>query len=231
MGFIPRGASWYIADIVLEFQIEDDPRNVVHVNTLLVEAGSPEEAYDKAVGFGKDGDTAYLNTDGKLATVRFRGLRALNVIHDDLEDGAELTYEEELAVPETVLASWLTEKSDLAVFAPIPDREDTPNYMPDHIAREILARMRAADGEERPCRPAERAGPKEKAMRDPARIDQILDLLREVWTRSPDLRLRQLIVNAVRPGQPCPEVFSVEDTVLARRLERMLGQPASPPDE
>ena len=62
-------------------------------------------------------------------------------------------------------------------------------------------------------------------MRDPARIDQILDLLREVWARSPDLRLGQLIVNAVRPREPCPEVFSVEDTVLARRLERMRKQP------
>ena len=68
-------------------------------------------------------------------------------------------------------------------------------------------------------------------MRDPARIDRMLDLLREVWTRSPDLRLGQLIVNAVRPHDPCPEVFSVEDTVLARRLERMLKQPPAPPDD
>jgi hypothetical protein len=59
-------------------------------------------------------------------------------------------------------------------------------------------------------------------MRDPARIDQMLELLREVWTRSPDLRLGQLIVNAVRPSDPCPEVFSIEDTVLARRFQRML---------
>ena len=65
-------------------------------------------------------------------------------------------------------------------------------------------------------------------MRDPGRIDQILDLLREVWTRSPDLRLGQLIVNAVRPRDPCPEVFAIEDTVLARRLERMLEDP--PPE-
>ncbi len=65
-------------------------------------------------------------------------------------------------------------------------------------------------------------------MRDPARIDPLLELVRQVWVRSPDLRLGQLIVNAVRPGQPCPEVFAVEDTVLARRLERMLSQPPAP---
>jgi hypothetical protein len=68
-------------------------------------------------------------------------------------------------------------------------------------------------------------------MRDSARIDQILGLLREVWTRSPDLRLGQLIVDAVRPRDPCPEVFSVEDTVLARRLERMLKRPPAPPGD
>lgn len=60
------------------------------------------------------------------------------------------------------------------------------------------------------------------AVRNPARIDQVLGLLREVWTRSPDLRLGQLIVNAARPGHPCPEVFAIEGTVLARRLEGML---------
>lgn len=68
-------------------------------------------------------------------------------------------------------------------------------------------------------------------MRDPARIDQILDLLREVWKQSPDLQLGQLIVNAVRPLEPCPEVFSIEDTVLARRLERMLTQPPGQPGD
>lgn len=65
-------------------------------------------------------------------------------------------------------------------------------------------------------------------MRDPARIDQMLDLLREVWTRSPDLRLGQLIVNAVRPQESCLPVFSIEDAVLARRLEWMLKEQPTP---
>ena len=68
-------------------------------------------------------------------------------------------------------------------------------------------------------------------MRDPARIDQMLELLREVWTRSPDLRLGQLIVNAVLPQEPCLPVFSIEDTVLARRLECMLKERPAPSDD
>ena len=73
MGFIPQGARWYIADVVLEHKIEDDPRNVVHINSLLVEATSPEEAYDKAMKLGQADETEYPNTAGKPVTVRFRG--------------------------------------------------------------------------------------------------------------------------------------------------------------
>ena len=55
-------------------------------------------------------------------------------------------------------------------------------------------------------------------MRDPARIDDVLAALRAAWVESPDLRLGQLIVNAVLPSNPCPEVFHAEDDVLLRGL-------------
>ena len=67
-------------------------------------------------------------------------------------------------------------------------------------------------------------------MRDPARIDQVLDVLRRVWMQNPDYRLGQLIVNAVRPQEPSPAVFNIEDTVLVRRLQRLGGDPQAPPD-
>lgn len=55
-------------------------------------------------------------------------------------------------------------------------------------------------------------------MRDPARIDRILDQLRTAWTASPDMRLGQLLVVLLRPTEPCPQVFYAEDTVLESRL-------------
>jgi len=55
-------------------------------------------------------------------------------------------------------------------------------------------------------------------MQDPARIDVTLAALRAAWVESPDLRLGQLIVNAVRPSDPCPEVFYAEDEALLRGL-------------
>jgi hypothetical protein len=58
-------------------------------------------------------------------------------------------------------------------------------------------------------------------MRDPARIDDVLAALRAAWAESPDLRLGQLIVNAVRPRNPCPEVFYTEDDALVRGLNSL----------
>ncbi len=36
-------------------------------------------------------------------------------------------------------------------------------------------------------------------MRDAARVDQVLAIVRDVWSRYPHMRLGQLLVNAVRP--------------------------------
>lgn len=58
-------------------------------------------------------------------------------------------------------------------------------------------------------------------MRDPKRIDEILNELREVWTSNPDLRLCQLIVNVVNPKQSSPEVFYIEDDEFRSRLRKL----------
>ena len=55
-------------------------------------------------------------------------------------------------------------------------------------------------------------------MRDPQRIEQILDVLREVWESQPDLRLGQIVVNAIRPSESCPQIFSAEDDLLLEGL-------------
>jgi len=58
-------------------------------------------------------------------------------------------------------------------------------------------------------------------MRDPERIDPVLAAVREIWMEYPDLRLGQLLVNAVRPAEPCPELYSVEDSALVRKLQEL----------
>ena len=55
-------------------------------------------------------------------------------------------------------------------------------------------------------------------MRDPNRIDLILNQLRDAWKQQPDMRLGQLLVVMARPTNPCPELFHLEDDQLAHRL-------------
>ena len=119
MGYIPPGARWYLAEIVEEFTIEDDSDNVVHTNMVLIEADSPENAYLRANEIGSQSETTYTNTDGKRVTVAFRGLRSLNVIHDELAHGTALIYSRRDGMTREELDQWVRTKEELGVFAPI----------------------------------------------------------------------------------------------------------------
>ena len=137
MSYIPKDARWYLAEIVMEIAVEGDPRNVVHMDTTLVRANSPNEAYDRAQELGTQGETRYPNSFGRMVTIRFRGLRSLEVIPDELEHGAELTYSERVGVPEEEIARLITAKERLGVFRPI-----TPSHGPDYSSREVLEEAR-----------------------------------------------------------------------------------------
>lgn len=52
-------------------------------------------------------------------------------------------------------------------------------------------------------------------MRDPQRIEPILQLIREVWYQAPDLRLAQLIMNALSIAA---DPYHVEDDHLFQKL-------------
>lgn len=132
MGYIPTDARWYLAEIVMEITVQDDSRNVVHLNTTLVRSDSPDEAYNRARELGAQSETSYENSHGKTVTHRFRGLRSLDVICEDLQHGAELTFAERIAVPEDEIAKLITAKQKLAVFQPI-----TPSQGPDYGSREV----------------------------------------------------------------------------------------------
>jgi Domain of unknown function (DUF4288) len=120
MPYIPANANWWLADLIVEFTIEGEDGNAVHYNLTLVRADSADEAYAKAVRLGERHEVTFTNTDGKLVNVRFRGLRDLMVIHDELEDGAELLYEEEADVAEDRILAAIRPKHKLSVFAPSP---------------------------------------------------------------------------------------------------------------
>ena len=136
MGYIPKCAKWYLAEIVQEITVEGDPRNVVHTNLVLVRADSPEDAYPKAMELGTAGEQSYENIEGRLVTFRFRGLRDLNVVHGELEHGAELSYGEHIGMDESAVQKWVTPKEELGVFLPI-----NPSTGPDYRSRDVVEKI------------------------------------------------------------------------------------------
>ena len=52
-------------------------------------------------------------------------------------------------------------------------------------------------------------------MRDPARIEKIISVIREIWYAQPDVRLTQLIMNALVMND---DPYYVEDDVLEKKL-------------
>jgi hypothetical protein len=53
-------------------------------------------------------------------------------------------------------------------------------------------------------------------MRDPARIEVMLGLIRKVWYDAPDLRLTQLIMNELKMNS---DPYYVEDDILEDALK------------
>jgi len=139
MAYIPKDAKWYLAELVMECRIEGEPRNVVHINIVLVRADSPEEAFEKAEQLGREGEASYLNPTNQKIVWIYRGLRALNVIHDELEHGAELVFEEKIDVSEDAVQNMITTKSQLNVFRSDELGDSSrPNYGCKEIMEEAL---------------------------------------------------------------------------------------------
>jgi hypothetical protein len=66
-------------------------------------------------------------------------LRDLNVIHDELEHGAELMFEERINISEGAVQDMITTKSQLNLFRPDKQRDPSkPNYGCKEIMEEAL---------------------------------------------------------------------------------------------
>ena len=60
--------------------------------------------------------------------------------------------------------------------------------------------------------------------KEPNIEEDVVNAIMEAWAKYPDMRLTQLIVNAINPKDPCSEVYSVEDSKLIKLLTRFKDQ-------
>ena len=147
MGFVPSDAEWYLAELVQELTVKDDPRNLIWRNLTLVHAHSPDEAYERALALGRESETEYQNPAGKLVAIRFRGISYLDVIHDPLEHGAELLFSSECDVPPEQVRGLLRSKEELDLFRP-----NQPLPGPDVASGEIVSELQERFGVQGPAR-------------------------------------------------------------------------------
>jgi len=96
----PRAKYWFWAETVLgtvHKGREKDPNAPCEVwqNLIIIQASDEHEALRKAeeIGRADAGDSrSSLRLDGKPAICKFMGVASLGLIHDQLEDGAEITW-------------------------------------------------------------------------------------------------------------------------------------------
>lgn len=125
MAFIPKGSLWYIADVVEELHVVGRKRQTVFINTFLIKASSPEEAYTQSLKVGRNANVSYKNMYGEKVDCRFRGLLNLNVIHEELGHGCELFYRTKPRLTPKGIQRLITKKNDLGVFVDIPPIKKT----------------------------------------------------------------------------------------------------------
>ncbi len=57
--------------------------------------------------------------------------------------------------------------------------------------------------------------------KEPGIEEDVINAIMETWAKYPDMRLTQLIVNAIAPNEPCIEIFNTEDSELIKLLNRL----------
>ena len=143
MAYIPNDAEWYLADLIVEIRVEKDPRCVVHINTILINANSPNDAYEKANMLGiEHASDPYLNSAGQRVSTRYVGLKDLAVIHDKLEHGAELFFVERTDLQAEDVSALVQPKDKLSVFSSA-EPSVGPDYSSGQIAEDYKKAMKS----------------------------------------------------------------------------------------
>jgi transcriptional antiterminator Rof (Rho-off) len=135
-----KGHGWYLAEEVLEIRVAGDERNVVHVNTRLLQARDGEEAYAKAAALGAEAADEYLNPEGQQVTITFRGLREVVEIQEQITDGSEIRWQESVAVPERKIRAMLLRVDEVEAVKPF-EPKDHPDYRCGEVVAEAMAML------------------------------------------------------------------------------------------
>ena len=129
---------WYVAELVVEANIAGDSRNVIHINSVLVHAHSPEDAYRKALELGNSEETQYANPAGSLVRWHFRGLREIWEMYEPPEHGAEVAWEEKFGLSGEEIKNIIRPEHLLSIFRDPQPHVGTPDYSSGEIVSKAM---------------------------------------------------------------------------------------------
>ena len=116
--------GWWIASFIERFEYYGENkanlnrRCLAWENTILIKAPNREVAYRKAVVRGRlsHGNEGVNSSSGRKGAWRFEGLTGLLPVYEELEDGAEILWQEHAGVTVRKIRSRIKQKHELAVF-------------------------------------------------------------------------------------------------------------------
>lgn len=87
---MPHPSRWYVALLVLECIVGQEPQDEPDVQIRLIEASDHESAYDAALAMGRRAEHSYSNANGQHVAWNFRGLFDLQEVDQVPKHGVEL---------------------------------------------------------------------------------------------------------------------------------------------
>jgi len=114
--------GWWIASYIERFEPENEAsenlnrRCLAWENTIIIKARNREEAYRKAEKAGKVGNNLEATINGRKGVWKYEGLTSLLAIYEDLEDGAEILWNEHKNITVKKVRSWVKSKDQLETF-------------------------------------------------------------------------------------------------------------------
>ena len=124
--------GWYIASYLERFEYYDeDKRNpnrrcLAWENTILIRAKDRDQAYKKAISFGRlgEGSEAWDEGTERKGAWHFEGLTSLLPVCEKIEDGSEVLWTEYQGRTVKKIKSFVKSKNELEVFDDKPGRAE-----------------------------------------------------------------------------------------------------------
>lgn len=109
--------TWYIANFVIAIDVDGDDPHEYQIYNYLIQAESPDAAYEKCISLTPRLDDSIRNDFGEVENYKCIGLYNLDVVQDAvLEDGIHLSTIDILDVSGNPPKPRVRSKSELYVF-------------------------------------------------------------------------------------------------------------------